>query len=403
MPQTPLWMFPIWALWVLQVAWCCYNVRRFLRTTLRQKQFIDLAQHPQPRAVVIVPVKGAGADFDAHADALLKQDYPSYRVIFVVESESDPAYPPLQKLVHSQTHATPASLLVAGAAEACGQKVHNQLHALEHLLDDDDLIVFADADAVPGTDWLNAMAYGATRENRGAVTGYRWMVPADGGLFSRVGSVLNASVATLLGRPRWNQAWGGSMGLLRENMVKINLIEQMRGSLSDDFQFTRAVKKSGLKIYFVAAAMPISPVRFTAGELVSFTLRQYRITRVYAPAVWWMSMAALLLYAAGWATAVAALICCACPLAGGLIGGVLVLDAWRGLTRRRVFAACFGHEAADRWAPAALLDILATPVWMGLNLLLLAASVVGRQIKWAGITYRMRSPQDVQILKRDGA
>ncbi len=402
MPSPPpLWMIPIWTLWVFQSLWCLYNVRRFRKTALRQQRFIATDEHPKPNAVVIVPVKGGSGHLGEHAEALLGQDYPCHRVLFVVESEDDPAHAILKTLIDQRPDQGPqASLLVAGQADSGGQKVHNQLHALDHLEPEDELIVFADADAVPGPTWLSAMAFGATRENRGAATGYRWMVPQSGGLASAIASVLNASVATLLGRPRWNQAWGGSMGLLRRNMEKIDLIGHLRGALSDDYQFTRAVKAAGLRIYFVSSAMPLSPVQFSFSQLISFALRQYRISRLYAPAVWGMSLACLGLYAAGWATALVAgwmgSAWAALP-----VGAVSVFDAWRGRSRSVAFVACFGQDQAARWQSAAALDTAATPLWMGLNLLLLAASGIGRRIHWAGISYLVRGHQDVAITRRD--
>ncbi|MDX1564112.1 MAG: glycosyltransferase [Phycisphaeraceae bacterium] len=397
-------MTAIWGLWVLQSLWCLYNVRRFRRQVLRHEQFLRKTNHPRPPAVVIVPVKGDDGHLREHVEALFQQDYPTYRLVFVVESADDPAHGPLTDLIEARREGRgpEASLHVAGRAESGGQKVHNQLHALERLRDTDQLIVFADADAVPGPDWLIAMAFGATRKNRGAATGYRWMVPDAPNVASSIASVLNASAATLLGRARWNQAWGGSMGLLRQNMEKIDLVNRMRGALSDDYQFTRAVKAAGMKIQFVSSAMPISPVRFTFGSLVSFALRQYRISRLYAPIVWWLSLLCLSFYAVGWVTAVVAgaagIVWAALPASA-----VIVLDAWRGRSRAAAFATCFGRERADLWRPAAAWDTAATPLWMGLNLLLLVASGFGRCIHWAGIRYRILGHQDVRIEGRDGA
>jgi cellulose synthase/poly-beta-1,6-N-acetylglucosamine synthase-like glycosyltransferase len=64
--------------------------------------------------------------------ALLRQEYPKYEVIFVVESRSDPAYPVIRRAL-DQEREVPAVILEAGRARACGQKVHNLLVALEYL------------------------------------------------------------------------------------------------------------------------------------------------------------------------------------------------------------------------------------------------------------------------------
>ena len=61
--------------------------------------------------------------------AILSQEYRDYEVVFVTESENDPAYETLSRLLkHSRR---PGWMVVAGEAKNQGQKVHNLCAAID--------------------------------------------------------------------------------------------------------------------------------------------------------------------------------------------------------------------------------------------------------------------------------
>src|SRR5262249_52854653 len=60
----------------------------------------------RPTAVVFCPCKGIDPEFRKNIASLLKQEYPSFRTFFIVESEQDPAWLELKS--------TGATVLVAG-------------------------------------------------------------------------------------------------------------------------------------------------------------------------------------------------------------------------------------------------------------------------------------------------
>lgn len=130
-----------------------------------------------------------------------------YRLILVVDSVEDPAYPILQRESAGYPQ-HPVQILVAGAThDRQSQKIHNQLHALQTILPQtqpDDVLVFADSDAVPRPNWLMEMVVPVTyTQVVGMSTGYRWLVPqADPTtgkttLWSHLASVMNSSVACI--------------------------------------------------------------------------------------------------------------------------------------------------------------------------------------------------------------
>lgn len=72
----------------------------------------------------------------------------------------------------------------------------------------------------------------------------------------------------------------------RDVFEKLDIREKWRGTLSDDFAVTRAMKEAKLPIYFVPNCLTASVEDCTWRELLEFTTRQMKITRVYAPHLW---------------------------------------------------------------------------------------------------------------------
>src|SRR5215510_2897113 len=103
----------------------------------------------RPSVVVFCPCRGVDPDFRDNARSILNQDYPDFRVVFIVDSASDPAHRVLTDL-----HAT---VLVAGEAIDRGQKVHNLLYGVEHAANHAEVLVFCDADARFPREWITRL------------------------------------------------------------------------------------------------------------------------------------------------------------------------------------------------------------------------------------------------------
>jgi len=416
---APWWLIMLWLLWGFQAIWSVANLRG-----LRQRaEFIDYDYerrttrrgHYTPPTAVIVPIKGVTELTESHFRALLAQDYPRFRLVFVVECTSDPAHAAVERLRRrfdagqcESTGCGEIDLIVAGSAEQAGQKVHNQLAALAALRDDDEAVAFADADIVPHERWLRRLIEPLRDESKGVSTGYRWMTPMEAGrpsLATTVACVINASVACLLG-PRWrNHAWGGSMAVRRETIERVDLAHHWQGALSDDYQLTCAVRRAGLKVFFVPACLIASPVRFTWRSLLEFGRRQYVITRMHAPYAWLAALIITTLYLAATAATIAALIAQPSGWAWGLVVGAVVIaaDAWRAKQRKLLIKQCVGEAAWLRLRSAHALERYGTLLCMAVHLVLVLSATFARRITWGGITYRIRGPRRIDIIDRADA
>ena len=398
-----------WLVWVGQALWCWYNVNLFLRRGRRKIERPARPRSPEHPAAVIVPLKGADAGLIEHIDRLRHQRYPSYRLIFAVESPDDPAHALVRRVIDADGGAaglTGIDLVVAGLAEDQGQKVHNQQAALATVGQGQSIVVFADADAAPDADWLMHLVRPLYKGEVGVTTGYRWLVPSDDRLASRVASVINAGVATLMGPDRRNFAWGGSMAAKRTTLEQIDLAGHWDGALSDDYQMTRAAARAKLRVYFVVQCLVPSPVSLSWGQLLRWGRRQYLITRVHAPVIWAVGLAATLLYVGGWATAIGAVLAGAWGHVAGwgwaiaAAAVVTLADTQRGRLRGRIAAMVLDEKTHARLASARRLDRWATPLVMAAHLLIIVASVWGRMIEWAWVVYRLRGRRRVRVVRR---
>ena len=181
-------------------------------------------------------------------------------------------------------------MVVAPKAVDAGQKIENLREAVLHVNDESKVFVFVDSDARPAIGWLRHLAAPLEDENIGAATGYRWFISKDPTVAGEMQSIWNASIASALGADtRSNFCWGGSMAIRRDTFERLKVREKWLGTLSDDFVVTRTMKAVNLPIYFVPQALTPTIEDCGFSELLEFTTRQMKITRVYASKLWLLS------------------------------------------------------------------------------------------------------------------
>jgi ceramide glucosyltransferase len=394
------WLFIEWAVAMTLAIWAARIAQRFgIRLPRYMYRPIEVEGERYPRVAAILPIKGVDDDTHANIQALLDQDYPEYRLIFTVESEEDPVVSLLEKLA---TEDSRMEIVVAGLATNRGQKVHNQLAAVERTTEHDEVLAFMDADARPNANWLRALVAPLTRNDIGASTGYRYYVPVTDHTANKIVSVLNAQVAALFGPYRRTLAWGGSMAIRRSDFYGFGLHGQWQHALSDDYVLSHCVKKQRRRgrIHFVCQCLVASEANFNWASLFEFAVRQYRITKVCAPVVWLTAILGGMVYLTAFGyTLGQSLYGFINP--GAFTGGehlnqiimfstLYLVSMLRGYMLVRGGEALLpDHRQAIRtcrfWATVGL------PWCYFVNLLALLGSAFGRTIVWRGIAYHMVS------------
>ena len=363
-----------------------------------------------PFVSLIVPCRGLDDGLENNLLTLLRQEYPAYEVIFVVDDADDPAAAVIENVKgkfqgrDAETQRfIDTGLIVASKARGSSQKVENLREAVLHADARSEVFAFADSDARPSADWLRSLVAPLADESVGATTGYRWFISRQPNLATEMRSVWNASIASALGpNTKSNFCWGGAMAVRRETFGKLDIRERWRGTLSDDFAVTRAMGAAGLPIRLVPQALTASLENCTFRELLEFTTRQMKITRVYAPNLWMLSffgsglftfvmLAAfsIVIFSRGnfpavWAAAVTIL----------LVSFFSIGKSWLRLKAVKLALPGYDQQLKRQFLPQNTLWLLSPPLFL-YNCL---AAWASRRMKWRGTRYELVSPSETKLL-----
>lgn len=375
-----------------------------------------------PKATLIVPVKGLEPGLRENLCSLLNQDYPDYELLIVARDDGDLALDVTRPLLGRPRLDQPwldqpgrdqlmpgsrARLIIAGSGPSdTSEKINNLLAAVAAARPESEVLAFADSDGLVSQGWLRALIAPLENPSVGAVTGYRWYFPENGGFWPLVRSVWNSTIAGTFGGGPPPFAWGGAMAVRAETFRNARIAEYWRGSVSDDYRLTQAIRAAGLAIVYSPRAMVASSgvaspgasgEECSAGEFLRWAVRQLTITRVYGPKLFWPTLAAHVVYCGAMATGLVMI------GKGGLWATPLLLLAvgpgmWRGRWREQTARLLFPERSAwfsrHGWAYFWLAPFV-TWVW----LYVLLASLFRRRIEWRGNTYELLSPSKTVLVK----
>lgn len=349
----------------------------------------------RPFVSVIAPTRGVEPGFAENVRPLVGQDYPAYEVLFVFDDPKDPAIEIVKQF--------DAKTVISGPSKGTGQKVHNLIAAVNQIDPRCEVIVFVDTDARPGKDWLRKLVAPLGNEKVGASSGYRWFIPERGGLATRLRSVWNASIASALGEnTEKNFCWGGSTAISRATFERLNVAERWAGTVSDDFTITRVLKEAKLPIHFTPNCLVPSVGDCDFRELLEFTTRQVKITRVYASHLWLPLMLGSGLFTIVFFGGMGLLAMTRSLPVLVILATLFVLGAAKSFVRWKAIKIPLGEHRSklnqDLWAHVVL--------WPFASLLYFYNTIVAafsRRIKWRGITYNLKSPTEAVIISREPA
>jgi ceramide glucosyltransferase len=361
-----------------------------------------------PHLSVFAPCRGLDIGLKQNLAALFQQDYPNYEIVFVTDHADDPSLVLIGELIEQQDQADRVSfkIIIAGPATDGGQKVHNLRVAVSQGDTRSEVFVFVDTDARPQPHWLRSLVAPLADEKIGAASGYRWFVPVAGGLASHLRAVWNASIASALGASREkNFCWGGSTAIRRSTFEELCIADRWRGTVSDDFTLTRALHEAKLPIHFVPACLVPALDSCTLRELLEFTNRQLKVTRVYAPHLWKPVLIGSLLFCLVFFGGVLLVIARAMnhdsiALQLLLLSIIYFLGTLKAHVRMKAVVSvmpAYRNELLRGWIFHLVLWPFTSALYLG-NSLVAAAS---RRIKWRGITYELKSPTEAVIISRD--
>lgn len=392
---------------ILQIAVGVYSLwNGFMWMQMVRQRLASHAGFYTPLAALICPCKGNERGLEENLMALTRFEYPNYEIYLTLATSLDPALKIIER-VKAASQCT-VHILIAGPPEGCGEKVFNLSRTVEALPEKFEVIVFTDSDVRLPRGWLTKLIAPLQDVRIGATTAYRWIFPSTtsgADLFaSALASAWNASVATLLGKPKENFCWGGGTAIRRKTFEDVNVLEAWKGAVSDDFALTSALEQAGKPIIFCPECFAATLHPWTFAELLEFTDRQMLITRVYSNRRWLLggimhlAYVITMLYAAfvivylmidgdPWSQLL--LVALAVPLLAAMKGVLRIVAINEAIPEWK------GKLQETSWAFLVLTPI--SPFLFAWNFI---ASLLTRRIRWRGIRYELISPNTTRILKR---
>ena len=365
-----------------------------------------------PFATVICPCRGVDEGMEENLRAILTQDHREYEVLFVVDDDTDPAAAVISRLIDglAHTHETnvgrcvDAKLIIARKAIHSSQKVENLREAVLHADDRSEVFVFVDSDTRVSRNWLRYLVAGVQPENGGAATGYRWFISRNPSFASEMCSVWNASIASALGpNTRSNFCWGGSTAIRRDVFESINMRDKWKGTLSDDFAVTRAVRSAGLEIVHVPQALTATLESCSLRQLLEFTTRQMKITRVYMPHLWLMSFFGSAMFCGVMLTAFLIVVLSrensfavwASLVTLVLVSAFSIGKSWLRLKAVRLALPQYERELDRQFFSQNTLWLLSPALFLCNSI----AALYSRRMTWRGTKYELKSPTETVIIR----
>ncbi len=375
--------------------------RRYARSCMGR-----LGRHrPTGRAALFAPCKGLDIGLESNIHTLFHQDYDDYELVFIVESEEDPACEAIRRVMAGHP-SVPSRLVAAGRATDTGQKIHNLRMATADLPREVEYLAFVDSDAGPRPEWLRLLVAALQQERRGAVTGYRWFVPVRQSISNYLLYSMNCDVMALLGRSSHYLIWGGSWGIRRDVFDSIGLRDAWKGTLSDDLIASRTLQQARRPVRFEPACVVRSPLDYSPREMFYFMRRQYLVTRFYTPRWWTFALVAATfsnLVRVGNLAALAAGLAYGIPPVWLVVCASLVLYLLSAIRRtfRQDLVRTYFPERLARLRAARRFDIWASPITGLVNWVGIIGSLFGKHIRWRGIRYRISSGGKVGAIHRE--
>jgi ceramide glucosyltransferase len=351
-----------------------------------------------PRLAVVVAVKGRDEEFDEFLVRLFEQDYPAFRVIFAVESASDPAVPAIEKC--RSLAPDRVTLVVAEQRRDEGQKTTNLRAAVATLAPEDEILVLADADIWPESDLLWRLVAPLTADEADVVSGFTWLILKDDRLSSFVLTAMAASIATIPRLPLLNPAWGGCIAMRQATFHAYNIAEEWRGTLSDDLHLTNVVQEAGGRIRAPREILLRTAIKTGGFAAVTAEARRwFMLARIYMPFAYWMTVAAMTFAAAGWIASIVGTLTLRLDAAVVLVLA-LALGVVRRFGRARLVRRLWGQAGIEENARYLRLDPLVSPLATIMNALYGWSAIFLSRTTWAGITYEITGPQEVVVVER---
>jgi ceramide glucosyltransferase len=362
---------------------------------LRRRRYDETLR---PRCSIIIPCKGTPKDFKENLLTFTKLDYPSYEVIFAVESENDPAVAVINSVIESAPRC--CSMVVAGLAKTCAQKNFNQLAAIK-AAHNPEVYVFADADIGPGPNWLTELVIPLSDSSVTATTGFRWLMAEKSGLGGQAhayqSNLLYVMFCFAASFSSLALLWGGSMAIRKKDFDELGVEKRWNETVVDDFSLSQIAMKAKKRTVLVSTCVTETDDSLnTFKQAIVWFKRQVMYLKAYHRKTWTflaMPGASILLFMQIWLP-VSIIIAGFSNVSFFSIGG-----AGAALFAAGTLIAILAYPSLGR-SPKFAASVVFQPLSLFSLLYASVNTIFTNTVVWSGVRYKMSSGGKVASVER---
>ncbi|MBO3463385.1 glycosyltransferase family 2 protein [Aetokthonos hydrillicola Thurmond2011] len=388
---------------VIQVSLCVLFLLH-LRSPRRKL----LSDQELPKTAVVLSLRGADPFLSDCLRSLLNQNYPEYDLKIILDSQQDPAWRVVadilsdQEVVTDNVHVSILRTPYPNSSLKCSSLVQ----AVSKLDDSYKVVAFVDADAVVHSNWLRELVSPLAHPKVGATTGNPWYLPTGKYWGSSVRYLWNVFAVVKMYLHRI--PWGGSLAVKTEVIHTTGLLDKWKRAYSEDTIIPSVLARHGMQVVFVPSLIILNHEESDFSHLLDSSKRQLLSYRLYHPR-WWAVIAdsiltvvlphlvlvliLVALWTRQWDVAVIFL------NSLGVYMQVLLFFVIALEKEVQLLLPQHGQQLTKISATTMMKLSIASLLTLWVYGLGMVSALWMKQVKWRGVTYRVRGAWDIRVLK----
>ncbi len=233
-----------------------------------------------PPAAIVLCLKGSEENLIECLTGLVCQDYATYQLFIVVDSDKDPVLKTVARFF-ADRKSKPIVQTLCSPHQTCSLKCSAITQAIRSIPSRYEVIAFIDADAVPDQSWLSDLVEPLADPAVGATTGNRWYSPMNNNPGAWVRKIWNA--AAVVQMQRYEVPWGGTLALRTETIERCGLVEHWQKSFCEDTALIAQLEKEGLTLHRVPNLILENTESLSLTDAFNWISRQLLTVRLHHP------------------------------------------------------------------------------------------------------------------------
>ncbi|MBE9214083.1 glycosyltransferase family 2 protein [Plectonema cf. radiosum LEGE 06105] len=370
-------------------------------------QFPKILQEEElPIATIVLCLRGADPFLPKCLEALLNQNYPNYELQIVVDNYQDPAWEMVTQTVKNIAVKHVKINCLRVARSTCSLKCSALLQAVSELDDNCQVVALVDADTIVHSNWLRELISPLTDPQIGATTGNRWYLPQGRYWGSVIRYIWN--VAAVAQMQFYRIPWGGSLAIKTEIFRQTGLLSKWEQAFNEDTMIQHILQQQGLTVKFVPSILMLNREECDLKSFFAWVKRQLLCSRLYHNS--WSAIAIHgILTTVLPLTAIMLLLITYLngewSINGYFAGGLAIYIVTQLLCLvileyqvRGIFQQK-GETVPSVDIRTIFKVLLALPLTQIVYSLALTSAMFMRQVEWRGITYQIKGPWDIKLVK----